>query len=73
MLRPVMRDPTAIFAAFCLCAAGLGIATVLDARARTQQVLPRVDATLERACIQTCPDCPPFCAGVSGAYFPPKP
>lgn len=68
-----MKDPTAIFAAFCICAAGLGLTAVFDAKARTRQAMPRVDAVIERACVQTCPECPPFCAGVPGAYFPPKP
>ena len=68
-----MRNPTTIFAAFCLATAALGITAVLEARGETERMLPRVEDTIERACIQTCPDCPPFCARAPGAYFPPRP
>lgn len=62
-----------IFVAVCIAASVMGIAVSLKARADYEAMAPRVEATLERACVQTCPDCPPWCARVPGAYFPPKP
>jgi hypothetical protein len=55
----------------------LGIAATVNAISRTEAAVASAGETIERACIETCPACPPFCARVPGvttaAYVPPKP
>lgn len=58
--------------------ATIALAIICSAALVRLSVLDAAQATTVHPCIQTCPDCLPFCASapganLTGAYVPPKP